>query len=59
MRMKENYLQNRQLKRTYNTQISNGNQVIIHDTIHQNSIDTKTLKPDLEDFEQTFGKTTF
>ena len=58
MRMKEDHMLNGQLKPAYNTQISTENQIIVHYTIHQNPTDTKTLKPHLEDFEQTFGKKT-
>lgn len=56
MRMKEDHMQNGQLKPAHNTQISTENQIIVHYTIHQNPTDTKTLKPHLENFEQTFGK---
>jgi hypothetical protein len=58
MRMKEDQMQNGQLKPAYNTQISTKNQIIVHYTIHQNSTDTKNLKPHLEAFEQTFEKET-
>jgi transposase len=56
MRMKEDHMRNGQLKPAYNTQISTENQIIIHYTIHQNPTDTKTLKPHLENMEETFGK---
>jgi transposase len=59
MRMKEDHMLNGQLKPAYNTQISTQNQVIVHYTIHQNPTDTKTLKPHLEDFEQSYGKKIF
>jgi transposase len=59
MRMKEDHMLNGQLKPAYNTQISTQNQIIVHYTIHQNPTDTKTLKPHLENFEQTFGKKIF
>lgn len=59
MRMKEDHMQNGQLKAAYNTQISTQNQIIVHYTIHQNPTDTKTLKPHLENFEQTFGRKIF
>lgn len=59
MRMKEDHMLNGQLKPAYNTQISTQNQIIVHYTIHQNPTDTKTLKPHLEDFEQTYGKKIF
>src|SRR5690606_18775822 len=56
MRMKEDHMLNGQLKPAYNAQISTENQIIVHYTIHQNPTDTKTLKPHLENFEQTFGE---
>lgn len=59
MRMKEDHMLNGQLKAAYNTQISTQNQIIVHYTIHQNPTDTKTLKPHLENLEQTFGKKIF
>jgi transposase len=59
MRMKEDHMQNGQLKPAYNTQISTENQIIVNYTLHQNPTDTKTLKPHLENFEQTYGKKTF
>lgn len=55
MRMKEDHMQNGQLKPAYNTQISTENQIIVNYTMHQNPTDTKTLKPHLEKFEQTYG----
>lgn len=59
MRMKEDHMLNGQLKPAYNTQISTQNQIIVHYTIHQNPTDYKTLKPHLENLEQTFGKKVF
>lgn len=59
MRMKEDHMLNGQLKPAYNTQISTQNQIIVHYTIHQNPTDTKTLKPHLENLEQTFGRKVF
>lgn len=59
MRMKEDHMQNGQLKPAYNTQISTENQIIVHYTTHQNPTDTKTLKPHLSDFEQTYGEEIF
>src|SRR5690606_11576147 len=56
MRMKEDHMLNGQLKPAYNTQISTENQIIVHYTIHQNPTDIQTLKPHLENLEQTFGK---
>lgn len=59
MRMKEDHMQNGQLKPAYNAQISTENQIIVNYTMHQNPTDTKTLKPHLEDFEQTYGQEVF
>ena len=51
MRMKEDHMQNGQLKPAYNTQISTNKQVIINYSIHQNPTDTKTLIPHLDFFQ--------
>lgn len=59
MRMKEDHMQNGQLKPAYNAQISTENQIIINYTVHHNPTDTKTLKPHLENFEQTYGEEIF
>jgi transposase len=59
MRMKEDHMQNGQLKPAYNAQISTENQIIVNYTVHQNPTDTKTLKPHLENYEQTYGEQTF
>lgn len=59
MRMKEDHMQNGQLKPAYNAQISTENQIIVNYTVHQNPTDTKTLKPHIENFEQTYGEQTF
>lgn len=56
MRMKEDHMNNGQLKPGYNTQISTNNQLIANYTIHQNPTDTKTLKPHLASFEKEYGK---
>jgi len=55
MRMKEDHLQNSQLKPAYNVQISTNNQIITNYSVHQNPGDTTTLKPHLEQFEQHYG----
>lgn len=55
MRMKEDHMQNGQLKPGYNAQISTENQIIINYTLHQNPTDTKTLKPHLENLKETYG----
>jgi transposase len=59
MRMKEDHMQNGQLKPAYNAQISTENQIIVNYTIHQNPTDTKTLQPHLENLKETFGKQVF
>lgn len=57
MRMKEDHMQNGQLKAGYNIQISTSNQFIVNYTIHPNPTDTTTLKSHLEQHEASFGKT--
>ena len=57
MRMKEDHMQNGQLKPAYNIQISTSNQFIVNYTIHPNPTDTTTLKAHLEQHEASFGKT--
>ena len=59
MRMKEDHMQNGQLKPGYNAQISTENQIIINYTLHQNPTDTKTLKPHLENLKETYGAEIF
>lgn len=59
MRMKEDHMRNGQLKPGYNAQISTENQIIVNYTLHQNPTDTKTLKPHLENFKETYGETVF
>jgi transposase len=48
MRMKEDHMRNGQLKPAYNVQISTNNQYIASYSIHQNTTDTNTLIPHLE-----------
>ncbi len=55
MRMKEDHMLNGQLKPGYNIQISTNDQIITHFSIHQNPTDTKTLKPHMESFRESFG----
>ncbi len=43
MRMKEDHMQNGQLKPGYNVQVSSSNQFIVNYTLHPNPNDTKTL----------------
>lgn len=57
MRMKEDHMQNGQLKPGYNVQISTSNQFIVNYTIHPNPTDTTTLKAHLDQHEASFGKT--
>jgi transposase len=54
MRMKEDHMNNGQLKPGYNTQISTNNQIIANYTIHQNPTDTKTLIPHLASYEKEY-----
>lgn len=51
MRMKENHMQNEELRSAYYTQRLTENQIIVHYMKYQNPTDSKTLKPHLEDFE--------
>jgi hypothetical protein len=55
MRMKEDHMNNGQLKPAYNVQISTKDQIVTHYTIHQNPTDTKTLIPHLKTFKDAFG----
>ncbi len=57
MRMKEDHMQNGQLKPGYNVQISTSNQFIVNYTIHPNPTDTTTLKEHIEQHQASFGKT--
>jgi len=57
MRMKDDHMQNRQVKAGYNVQISTSNQFIVNYTIHPNPTDTTTLKEHLEQHEASFGRT--
>ncbi len=56
MRLKDDHMQNGQLKPAYNTQISTENQFITHVSIHQTPGDTTTLPTHLEGFEKTYQK---
>src|SRR5690606_4316504 len=57
MRMKEDHMQNGQLKPGYNVQISSEDQFVLNYTIHPNPTDTLTLPNHVEDFEQHLGTT--
>jgi transposase len=54
MRMKEDHMKNGQLKPAYNVQISTNNQHIGNYTVHQDTTDTKTLKPHLKSFKKQY-----
>ena len=56
MRMKDDHMQNGQLKPAYNTQISTENQFITHVSVHQTPGDTTTLESHLNSFEKTYEK---
>jgi len=56
MRMKDDHMQNGQLKPAYNSQISTENQFILNYTIHQQTNDFHTLEGHLENFERLYGK---
>ncbi|HBV14899.1 IS1182 family transposase [Chryseobacterium carnipullorum] len=56
MRMKEDHMQNGQLKPAYNLQISTNKQFILHYSIHPNPTDTKTLGSHLQGFEESYRK---
>ena len=54
MRLKDDHMQDGQLKPAYNTQISTEEQFITHYSIHQTPGDTTTLKQHLDGFEQHY-----
>lgn len=54
MRMKDDHMQNGQLKAAYNWQVSSSDQFIVNYSLHQNPTDTLTLKPHLDQFEQLY-----
>lgn len=54
MRLKDDHMQNGQLKPAYNTQISTEDQFITHYSIHQTPGDTTTLAKHLDSFEQQY-----
>jgi transposase len=54
MRLKDDHMQNGQLKPAYNTQISTENQFITHYSIHQTPGDTTTLGHHLGGFEENY-----
>lgn len=56
MRMKEDHMQNGQLKPGYNVQIGTENQFIVGYSLHQRPTDTRTLKPHLEKVKAQLGR---
>lgn len=56
MRMKEDHMQNGQLKPAYNLQVSTNNQFIASYSVHQKTTDTNTLISHVEQFEKDFGE---
>lgn len=54
MRMKDDHMQNGQLKAGYNLQVSSQDQYIVHYSLHPNPTDTKTLIPHLKGFEESY-----
>ncbi|WZL87701.1 IS1182 family transposase [Salinimicrobium sp. 3283s] len=57
MRMKDDYMQNGQLKPGYNLQASTNNQFITNYTLAQTTADTTTLKEHLKDHIESYGQT--
>jgi hypothetical protein len=57
MRMKDDHMQNGQLKPAYNVQISTENQIVTCFSMHQRPGDTATLIPHLEQFKQQYQTT--
>lgn len=53
MRMKDDHMQNGQLKAGYNLQISTNNQFMLHYTLHQKPSDSTTFIPHLESVKNT------
>ena len=54
MRMKEDHMQNGQLKPAYNVQASTNNQFVLNYTVHPNTTDTNTLIEHLEDYKHGY-----
>lgn len=56
MRLKDDHMQNGQLKPAYNAQISTEEQFITHYSIYQTAGDTTTLEAHLNGFEQAYSR---
>lgn len=54
MRMKDDHMQNGQLKPAYNVQVSSESQFVVHYTLHQTTNDLNTLRPHLNTFEDIY-----
>jgi len=54
MRLKDDHMQNGQLKPAYNWQISTSNQYVSHYSIHQTTTDTTLLKEHLQGFQAQY-----
>lgn len=54
MRMKDDHMQNGQLKAGYNWQISTSDQYIVNYSIHQNPTDTLAFKPHIDQYENLY-----
>ena len=57
MRMKDDHMQNGQLKPGYNLQISTNTQYIVNYTAAQTTADTTTLKDHLAEYQESFDQT--
>jgi transposase len=55
MRLKEDHMQNGQLKPAYNVQIATSGQYVVSYSIHQSSTDTTTLIPHLQQLKEHYG----
>jgi hypothetical protein len=56
MRMKDDHMQNGQLKPAYNLQIATENQFITHYDLFSNPGDTLTLQPFMQEWKERYGK---
>lgn len=56
MRMKEDHMQNGQLKPGYNVQVSSSNQYIVNYTLHPNPTDTKTLPSHINAHQELYNQ---
>ena len=54
MRMKEDYMKNRQLKPGYHLQIATNSQFVLSYLVYQNLTDTRTMIPFLNSIQETY-----